>query len=393
MATLEFVSPKKIKPTLRKTLQDKLYYAHKGLKNIEFADDESTRKPLIKVEYEGKISPNHLQDKIVELIKKFTRGFMEVEKEILHDKRERIPLNQEEIYPALKKKGWVHEYETGRVALAGPAMRLYDFFDDQFLKIAAAMEAEPIRFPVLISVDTLKTADYFASFPHHITLATHLVEDADKIQASAEKFAQDQDPCHFSEIEEATEHICSPAVCFHLYQLLSGKKVDQIIRRTAISNCFRYESGNMNTLERLWDFNMREIIFVGESDKVDQLRRDAMEPVMELVDNLKLKSHIETASDPFFVNNYAGQTFYQLSHRTKYELLLNIPSRGEEGTAAASFNWHQNFFGSKFKITTSKGQEAGTACTAFGIERWVYAFLSQYGLEKANWPQYLTENW
>jgi len=32
---------------------------------------------------------------------------------------------------------------------------------------------------------------------------------------------------------------------------------------TALGNCFRYESTNLTGLERLWDFAMREIVFVG----------------------------------------------------------------------------------------------------------------------------------
>jgi len=30
---------------------------------------------------------------------------------------------------------------------------------------------------------------------------------------------------------------------------------------TAMGKCFRYESSNLSGLERLWDFNMREIVF------------------------------------------------------------------------------------------------------------------------------------
>ncbi|MBU1536726.1 hypothetical protein KKF84_15485, partial [Myxococcota bacterium] len=103
-------------------------------------------------------------------------------------------------------------------------------------------------------------------------------------------------------------------------------------------------------------------------------------------------SHIETASDPFFVSNYAGQTFYQLSHKTKYELRLYLPQKEGASLAAASFNWHQTFFGSKFHIQAN-GEDAGTGCVAFGVERWIYAFVSQYGLNIANWPPYLLENW
>jgi hypothetical protein len=392
MSVIKIQSPVRLKPSVITTLKEKLVYVAKGVSKVEFENLEE-RKPIIVIEYTGDLDKNLLRGKVSDAVRDFARGVIEVEKEILFDRRDVKPINSDPIYEKLMELEWIHEYEVGRISLDGPALRLFNFFEAEFVKLADIYDATPIKFPTLISVKTLKKADYFASFPHHITLATHLVEDIEGIKEFTEKEQNSEGDVDFSGVVNKTEHVCSPAVCFHLYQALEDRTLEKVVAKTAVGSCFRYESTNMNTMARLWDFTMREIIFVGPTDEVDALRQSAMEPVMALVDNLGLKSHIETASDPFFVGNYAGQTFYQLSHKTKYELQLYLPHDGESSLAAGSFNWHQAFFGSKFNITAHDNTESGTACVAFGVERWVYAFISQYGIDQKNWPKYLLENW
>ena len=37
--------------------------------------------------------------------------------------------------------------------------------------------------------------------------------------------------------------------------------------------------------------------------------------------------------------------------------------------------------------------EVVTGCVGFGLERWVIAFLSQFGAEPDNWPQSIKKKW
>ncbi len=392
MPVIRFESPVRLKETVMAALREKLVYTVPGISDVQI-EAGGGAKPEIRFEYSGDLPESAVIERATALVRDFSRGFLEVEREILHDRRHVVPAWNEPVYEAMIQAGWVVPYETGRVMLAGPAARLFAFFDAEFARIARTYEAQPVKFPVLISVDTLKKADYFASFPHHITLASHLVEDAQLLKSVVEAATRNPQDLTFPGECLCTSHVNSPAVCFHYYEALSGRRLDSVARVTAVGPSFRYEAGNLRTLERLWDFTMREIVFVGPTGEVDELRMSAMNPVMELVDELGLKSHIETASDPFFVGNFAGQTFYQLSHRTKFELRLYLPFEAERSLAAASFNWHQQFFGSRFGITVPGGEPAGTACVAFGVERWVYAFVAQYGLDPARYPAYLLQRW
>ena len=53
--------------------------------------------------------------------------------------------------------------------------------------------------------------------------------------------------------------------------------------------------------------------------------------------------------------------------------------------AASSFNLHDTFFGDAFAITLPGGEAATTACVAFGLERWLLAFLVAHGPDAAGW--------
>lgn len=154
---------------------------------------------------------------------------------------------------------------------------------------------------------------------------------------------------------------------------------------TTKGRCFRYESNNLNSNTRLWDFTMREIVFIGTEEAVETLRQQSMQFVRDLVEILKLNCFIETASDPFFID-IKNKEYFQLITKVKYELRMNIPFNNTS-IAVASFNSHGNHFGRSYHITSKTGTYVNTGCTAFGIERWVYAFLSQYGLDMSLWPK------
>src|SRR5256885_1895226 len=55
------------------------------------------------------------------------------------------------------------------------------------------------------------------------------------------------------------------------------------------------------------------------------------------------------------------------------------------GLAIGSVNFHRNYFGEASQIQRQE-QEAFSGCVAFGIERWIFAFLNQFGPDRKQWP-------
>ena len=150
---------------------------------------------------------------------------------------------------------------------------------------------------------------------------------------------------------------------------------------TAMNRCFRYESKNITELDRLWEFSMREIVFIGAQDEVLKAKAESIELVWKLIEILDLTAHIETASDPFFASDFKSQRFFQLGNELKYE--LRTPLNEHNSIASGSFNYHVNFMGSSFDIKNAAEDYAHTGCAAFGLERLAYSTLCQIGFENA----------
>jgi hypothetical protein len=58
-----------------------------------------------------------------------------------------------------------------------------------------------------------------------------------------------------------------------------------------------------------------------------------------------------------------------------------------ERVAAGSLNYHTDFFGRAFRCNVEGAGPMHSVCIAFGLERWVYAFLAQHGKDPARWPE------
>ena len=155
---------------------------------------------------------------------------------------------------------------------------------------------------------------------------------------------------------------------------------------TAVGNCFRYESTNLTSLERLWNFTMREVIFVGPKDFVLENREKSRRFMQTIFKDIGLVYHVETANDPFFVGEFRKQAAFQTAFQLKYEIRAALPFKSST-LAVGSYNYHQNFFGRHLNITLSDGEPIHTGCTAFGLERMVYAFLAQFGFDQKDWPR------
>lgn len=328
-----------------------------------------------------------LEAKVRRVLEAMVRGAVRPRQKVLEDHLDRPVPSSEDPMPSLVERHEVFQEDQGIAALGPLLARLIEFFEGHFVDLARGFGANVYRFPTLIPASLLDRVEYFRSFPHSLTFATHLRGDLDVIEGFArdaryEDEALQVDPAALSGIRA----LLSPAVCFHYYGTLAGTKLEGGVCATAVGSCFRYESSNLNSLERLWNFTMREIIFVGPRDFVLDNRELARGRVSPLLDDWGLAYRVEGANDPFFVGDFKKQVAFQSAFQLKYEIRALVPHR--QGTlAVGSYNFHQDFFGRNLGITLPDGTPAFTGCVAFGLERMAYAFLAQYGLDPAAWPE------
>ena len=281
----------------------------------------------------------------------------------------------------------VHFLGTGQVAMEGLPLQLFRYFDRVFEAFGRPWNARPLMTPTLIPDHVLAACDYFRSFPQYVTFASHLREETKIIDAFRARH-QNLDRVDENAMADMDrpEACLSPAVCYHVYHLNRDRTVPEFGTTYGIcGKCFRYESSNISDLRRLWDFTMREVVFIGARNPVLEAREKSIEMMAAFLRDHRLAGEIRTASDPFFIAPDAvSKTYFQLSSDSKFEVSLLLP--GGERTAVGSHNYHSDFFGRAFRTDVEGGGPMHSVCVAFGLERWVYAFLQQHGSRPESWP-------
>ncbi len=296
------------------------------------------------------------------------------------------------VHDELERRGWLFDYGRGRVALSGPALALAGLIDAKAAGLYADhFQAVPGSFPAFVDAGILRRCGYFDSHPNAVSFVGHMIEDFDAIEA----FRQ-ANGCAEGALMPPIEHVhlpglcLNPAACFPCYPTLEGRRIGHDgAAFTWQGRVFRYESRNLAGLDRLWEFNVRELVFVGSEEQVAACRRRVLPVIGELALMFDLECRIETASDPFFATVAAARTFWQRAQEVKNEIMLPIepgPDGAPRALACGSINLHGRFFGDRFDITAQDGERAATGCVGLGIERWVLAAFSQHGFEPDRWP-------
>ena len=225
-----------------------------------------------------------------------------------------------------------------------------------------------------------------------MTFASHLPEDGEQVQRFRARHQDKNDLDEGTAADLGTPETClSPAVCYHVYHLHEGQTVPGPgLAYGVCGRCFRYEAGNFAGLRCLWDFTLREVVFLGTRADVLRHREEGIERVARFLEGHQLAGEVRTASDPFFIAPDAvAKTYFQLSSETKYEVSLLLPEGAR--LAAGSLNYHTDFFGRAFDVQVEGDGPMHSACIGFGLERWVYAFLAQHGDNPAFWPPVVRE--
>ncbi len=336
---------------------------------------------------------SQIEDKLQRVVTAMVEGAIRPRTQVLEDNLDRPVPNHRDPMPQLTADGEVSKEATGVFTFGPQLTRLIGYFESRLAELAARFDAQPYRFPTLISAEFLDRVKYFRAFPHTLTFATHLRSDLDVIDAFAAQAAYQKTGLNTNpESLAPIKTLLSPAVCYHLYFALADREVagGQLVA-TAVGNCFRYESSNLISLERLWNFTMQEIIFVGDKEFVLSKRDEARAIVGDLLNEWGIAYRVESANDPFFIGEFRAQAAFQSAFELKYEVRARVPHR--DGTLAiGSYNYHQDFFGRHLDMQIPGGAAAHTGCVAFGLERLAYAFLSQYGVQPSGWPAHIRES-
>ncbi|MBD2863678.1 hypothetical protein [Paenibacillus oceani] len=334
---------------------------------------------------------------VEKLIERFSHGDFGFKEHILFEHRGPAPYRGDIIAELIESKA-IKVLEPGLFIFREPFSSLLRFLDDTFVqRIANAFGAKQESYPAVIHLSTLDKTNHFTSFPEHLHFLNHLRDDLDVIESFSESVREaggwkEDAPLDLNKTMPKPRFAMNPSTCYHCYEGLQGETLEgDGIVVTAVAKCHRYESKNHSDFGRLLDFSMREIIFVGKPEFVRENRLKAVEYLKQLAVEWEIDCIIENANDPFFTNDFQVKASFQRNQEMKYEMRLSIPYIGKT-IACSSVNFASTAFGSAFDIKMGK-RPATTGCVGFGLERWVFAFLAQFGLNEDGWPAAFREQY
>lgn len=369
----QFVLPHRIPPELFDLFKTYLPYCAEGLIDFEaLADDH------LKVNYTCK--EEHDISAIEDAARKLLdtlRGTGDpapVDKKVIFDHRPTV--SHHDIYADLLKDGHLIKFGEGQYGMGKTFLQVFKYFERGCYQLASRQNPVEYVYPIMIPMRYLKQCEYFGEFPRSATFLSTL--DGNVKSSRVCKFP-------FLQYQTEPEHVGKAAVCLHCFPHFENKIISEPVTITTQGRCYRHESGDMKT--HLWEFIMRESIYLGSAESVRNRLEEIRHLAEEWLARLGVQFWIETADDPFFARNPVVLKMTRLVRDSKYELRIGD---SKDSLAAASFNFHGPHFSKSFNITDGKKYLA-TGCAGFGIERLTYAFLTQYGLQTDSWPHHIQE--
>jgi seryl-tRNA synthetase len=227
--------------------------------------------------------------------------------------------------------------------------RIEAALDRRITDVAADHGAVVVDPPFLLSREFLDRVEFFSSFPRRAVAAGR------------------------------GGLVLPPATCYRFFQALQDMDLSESVIATLTGPCFRREPRYDEARRQV--FTMREVVFLGGEDAVTELRDALSGASLALANDLGLEARPVDAEDPFFAERGRAKRLLQRLMRLKVELV----APGAASMPIASFNLHQDFFGTRLGLSLA-GEPAWSGCAAWGIERWRLALEERWGKEPGAWP-------
>jgi seryl-tRNA synthetase len=250
-------------------------------------------------------------------------------------------------------------------------------------RVGASDGPERPRFPPLIPKRTLERAGYLKSFPH---LCGAVFSFEGNEAAALDLVDRAQRGADWSNHLSMTGVVLVPAACYPAYPAMAQRGLlprEGVTLDLGGSYVFRNEPSEDPA--RLQMFHQRELVRIGDQEQVLAWRESWISRAKTVLEECGLNATFDLASDPFFGRGGKLLAKSQREQNLKFELLVSIAS--PQPTAVASFNFHQEHFGSVFGIRLHDGRIANSACVGFGLERIALAMLRAHGMDVADWPK------
>jgi seryl-tRNA synthetase len=294
------------------------------------------------------------------------------------------PVNQQQFLQDLIFEG--HLLPSGEPGLYGRGAAFEEVrtrFDDLITRTGSVDQPETPRFPPLIPRHVLEKSGYLRSFPQLAGAVFSFGGDESAARDLADRADRNRDwSTHLS----MTELVLVPAACYPAYPAMARRgplPQGGVTLDLGGSYVFRHEPSTDPA--RMQMFHQRELVRIGEAEDVLAWRQIWMARANRIFEQTGLAANCAVASDAFFGRKGMLLASSQREQRLKFEMRASIAAH--EPTAVASFNFHQDYFGSAFGILLNDGKVASSACVGFGLERITLALFRAHGMDIDTWPK------
>lgn len=313
-----------------------------------------------------------------------------VEIQLIKDKTNKKTINNNDVFSKMLDNGQIRKMSEGSYLYSGLYLKIYQYFERKIDEFAQENfkqnNLKEMIVPCLTTIEEYEEGGYFETFPQYMIFSTYMKNNLEIM----DRFAKNGigDGSILSEMTTPND-LLRTATCAPLYPYLKDESINEENADCYLMSgkCFRNEGKNVQELSRLKEFYMKEYVFVGSPDSVnDEIERSyaLWDYWMETFD---INCKIETANDSFFASNYKKLRLFQKLGNAKREFKWLIPSTGQY-ISCSSANFHRTHFTKTYNIKLKNSNAfCHTNCFAFGIERLAYAFLSQKGLDMDKWDK------
>ena len=270
--------------------------------------------------------------------------------------------NSVDISHELIEKGWVVLLRNGEIGYSQILIELMKYIDQSLIKLFAPLNINHWReYQALIPFSYLDQIGYLEHMPEAMfSLNSEHLKGGENMALQT-------------------------APCFKIYFELENQQIEQNRIYTVIGPCYRNERGRAYLFETLTCFRMREFVFVGTKEHVLQGKEKALDLSIKWLQQLGMSGGTYFADDPFFITSNSRENS-EIPEQIKYEVRCPIPGRGKD-ISIGSYDIHGDFFSQSFSIKSGFDSNVWTGCMGYGIERCLWAFLQQHGLQLKNWPE------
>jgi len=304
----------------------------------------------------------------------------------------------------IEEIGWIRRFAPGQWLYTPPITHLIRSFEKLFIETVL----KPLGFieaiyPKLVPLEIGVKTGHLKGTPHQMMFASQPIsynlKDFDE-WIDLVSVLNEAPPNELKKVLKDPSHFLCFAQCEPFYWFFGGEILDKDklpmkwFDRSGPS--FRWESGGLRGLERLVEFHRIEITWIGEPDQVIKIRNELLDKYEYFMDKvLDLEWRWAWVTPWFLV--HAGEI-----EEEKEEININQPGTIDfeawlpyKGPREDNHSWleignisiHGAKYSEPFRIKHQlKDKIIWTACSGFGVERWLLAFLAQKGFDPDNWP-------